>query len=98
MTSVIDRRTFLCGITLGTLSAPLAAEAQQAEKIRRVGFLGPAAERVYTDSLRGLRAGLAERGYVEGKNIAFEACQHHLRRRPRHRVGLREVRTHWRVA
>jgi putative ABC transport system substrate-binding protein len=70
---VIDRRTFLCGITLGTLIASLAAEAQQVEKMYRVGFLGPAAERVYTDSLRALRAGLAERGYVEGRNIAFES-------------------------
>jgi putative tryptophan/tyrosine transport system substrate-binding protein len=70
---MMHRRTFLCGLTLGTLIAPIAGEAQQAEKMYRIGFLGPAAERVYTDSLCGLRVGLAERGYVEGKNIAFES-------------------------
>ena len=37
---MMNRRTFLCGLTLGTLSAPLAAEAEQAGKVWRIGFLG----------------------------------------------------------
>jgi len=36
---MITRRTFLCALTLGTLGAPLAGEAQQAAKIARIGFL-----------------------------------------------------------
>jgi hypothetical protein len=37
----MDRRTFLCGLTLGALSAPPAGEAQQAGKIYRIGVLLP---------------------------------------------------------
>jgi putative ABC transport system substrate-binding protein len=59
-------------LTLSLTLAPLAG-AQQAEKVYRIGFLGPgSAERVYTDPLRSLRAGLRELGYAEGKNIVFE--------------------------
>ena len=35
----MTRRTFLCGLTLGTLFAPLAAVAQQAGRIWRIGLL-----------------------------------------------------------
>jgi hypothetical protein len=30
---MMDRRTFLCGLTLGTLAAPLAGEAQPAGRM-----------------------------------------------------------------
>jgi putative ABC transport system substrate-binding protein len=69
---VIARRTFLWSLAGGLLTASLAAAAQQPEKVWRIGFLGPAAERVYTDLLLSLRAGLRELGYVEGKTIVFE--------------------------
>jgi hypothetical protein len=36
---VIDRRTFLAGTGAALVAAPLAAEAQRAGKIARVGFL-----------------------------------------------------------
>ena len=68
----MERREFLITLTLGLLAAPLAADAQQPGKVYRIGFLGPAAERVYTDSLLSLSTGLRELGYVEGKNIVFE--------------------------
>jgi hypothetical protein len=35
----VNRRTFLCGLTLGALAAPLAAKAQQVGKVYRIGFL-----------------------------------------------------------
>jgi hypothetical protein len=35
----VNRRAFLCGLTLGTLAAPLAADAQQMGKTWRVGVL-----------------------------------------------------------
>jgi hypothetical protein len=35
----MDRRAFIFGMTLGLLAAPLAAGAQQAGKVPRVGVL-----------------------------------------------------------
>src|SRR6266511_1740161 len=67
---MMTRRTFLRGLTLGTLSAPLAIEAQQAAKVYRIGFLsllhGPGPfEEVFRQALREL-------GWIEGRNVAFE--------------------------
>ena len=59
-------------LVVGLTLVPFAAHAQRAGNVYRVGLLGPAAERVYTESLRSLRTGLRELGYVEGKNIVFE--------------------------
>src|SRR5262247_2437277 len=36
---VMNRRTFLCGLTLGILGAPPATEAQPAAKVYRIGVL-----------------------------------------------------------
>jgi hypothetical protein len=36
---VIDRRAFITGMSVGLLTVPLAAEAQQAGKVYRVGVL-----------------------------------------------------------
>ena len=71
---MIDRRAFISGITFGLLAAPLAAEAQQAGKVWRIGVLGgsppttPEAARPWEALLQGLR----ELGYVEGQNLAIE--------------------------
>jgi len=64
----MNRRTFLCGLTLGTLAAPLAAEAQQAIKVPRVGFISDTRQ-PWDD---GFREGLRELGYVAGQSIAIE--------------------------
>jgi putative tryptophan/tyrosine transport system substrate-binding protein len=65
----MNRRTFLCGLTLGSLSAPHAVGAQQAGKPRRIGILSLAAGPIPTmDIFRGLR----ELGWIEGENIAVE--------------------------
>jgi putative ABC transport system substrate-binding protein len=57
---------------LGTAAAwPFAAEAQQAGKMRRVGFLwdSPA---VWPLALEAFRWGLRDLGWVEGQNLAIE--------------------------
>src|SRR5262245_27200258 len=72
-TADMDRRIFLSTLGLGVLAAPLAAEAQQAGKAYRIGYLdqGPVSvNRRYVD---GLRVGLQERGWVEGRNFTIEA-------------------------
>jgi putative ABC transport system substrate-binding protein len=72
------RRRILLALALGVgaLAAPLASFAQEPQgRIPRIGFLiaetlsenSPQASRV-----EALRAGLRDRGYVEGKNIAIE--------------------------
>src|SRR5215831_18159432 len=69
----MDRRVFVAG-TLGLLAAPLAAEAQQAAKVYRLGLLGgsppnsPGGRRAWEGFFQGLR----ELGYVEGQNILVE--------------------------
>jgi putative ABC transport system substrate-binding protein len=68
----VDRRRFLLTSLAGALVGPRAAQAQQAGKMYRIGFLGPAAKRVYTDALLNLSTGLHGLGYVEGKNLVFE--------------------------
>ena len=52
------------------LGAPLAAGAQPARRMRRIGWLSPASA---PDGLAGLLAGLRELGYIEGRNISIEA-------------------------
>lgn len=57
----------------GALAAPLASFAQQPqEKVPRIGFLIAETLSGQASRVEALRAGLRERGYVEGKNIAIE--------------------------
>ncbi len=70
----MDRRAFLGTLAGSLLAAPLAAEAQQAAKVARVGFLGanPAASPRLEAFLQGLR----DLGYVEGRNVVIEYRNH----------------------
>ena len=66
---MLDRRAFLATLGGGLLAAPLVAEAQQAGKVSKIGYLtGNSAE-----NDKGLRSafqqGLTELGYIEGKNV-----------------------------
>jgi putative ABC transport system substrate-binding protein len=54
------------------LAAPLAAEAQEAGKGPRVGFLGPRTRADAAPYLDAFLIGLREIGWVEGKNIFIE--------------------------
>ena len=69
---MIDRRTFLAGTGAVLLAAPLVAEAQQAGKVWRIGFLGPSPSGIGAHLVQAFRQGLGELGYVEGRNIAIE--------------------------
>jgi putative ABC transport system substrate-binding protein len=71
---VVDRRTFIGALTGGLLAAPLVAEAQQAGKVWRIGWLLTGSlESPETQLLRdAFREGLRERGYIEGQNIVIE--------------------------
>jgi putative ABC transport system substrate-binding protein len=72
---MISRRGFLGG-SVALLAAPLAAEAQQAVKIPRIGFLSPSfpSDSRNTRRLGAFQQGLRELGYyVEGQNISIES-------------------------
>jgi putative ABC transport system substrate-binding protein len=69
---MMNRRTFLCGLTLGSLSAPFVAEAQQPAKTPRIGVLGVGSANGDARQFEALRQGLRDLGYVEGKSLVIE--------------------------
>ena len=69
---MMNRRAFLCGLTLGTLSASLAAQGQQTGKVYRIGVLVVSSRAAALHLIEALEQGLRDRGYVEGRNIALE--------------------------
>ncbi len=64
------RRDFL-SVIAGATAWPLAARAQQ-RAMPVVGFLSPVTAEATPHLLAAFRQGLAETGYVEGKNLAIE--------------------------
>jgi putative ABC transport system substrate-binding protein len=82
----MERRTFISGMTLGLLAAPLAAGAQTAGKTYRIGILGnvpltdPEGATLWGAFIQGLR----ELGYVEGQNVTIEhrSSEGHYERLP----------------
>ena len=67
----MNRRVFLTGLSGSLLAAPLAAEAQQAAKVARIGYL--AANLAGNPYLHeAFRQGLRDLGYVEGRNLVIE--------------------------
>ena len=68
----MDRRTFIGTLAASVLAVPLAAAAQQAGKVYRIGILEtiPAAQNAA--NLAALRKGLRDLGYVEGRNLIIE--------------------------
>jgi len=69
---VTTRRAFIGTLAGGLVAAPFAAEAQQAAKVARIGYLAtnlagtpPASHEAFLEGLRDL-------GYVEGRNVVIE--------------------------
>jgi putative ABC transport system substrate-binding protein len=69
---LISRRAFVASVTGGLLSAPLAAGAQPARKVHRIGFLGNSTAALEANLVQPFRDGLRELGYVEGRDVAIE--------------------------
>ncbi len=73
---MIDRRSFISGITFGLLAAPLAAEAQPAGKVYKIGLLipapAPAPGVMPPIILPSFLAGMRERGWVENQGFVLE--------------------------
>ena len=79
--SGMDRRRFLLTALAGALAAPLAAVAQQAGKVYRLGYLSPAfptrgedpqSDRPVPPIRAWFREQLRQYGWVEGRNLSIE--------------------------
>ena len=71
---MMDRRAFIAVVGGRIISVPLVGEAQQAERVYRIGILGekssdPSEVRLW----QVFRSSLRERGWIEGKNIVIES-------------------------
>ncbi len=67
----MDRRAFIAGVGGGLLAAPLAAGAQPAGKVARVGYLSlESSPALYPEAFHD---GLRRLGYVDGRSIVIES-------------------------
>jgi putative tryptophan/tyrosine transport system substrate-binding protein len=64
------RRQFIALVGSAALVLPFAARAQQTGKMRAIGFLNPGSET--SSDVSEFFDGLAEMGWIEGKNVVFE--------------------------
>ena len=69
---MIDRRTFLAGTGAVLLVAPLAAAAQQAGKVWRLGYLQGSTREAQTYLIQAFEGGLREKGYTLGRDLVIE--------------------------
>jgi putative ABC transport system substrate-binding protein len=76
----MDRRRFTTALAVTLLTAPLAAEAQQAGKIPRIGLLVPGGTsgqvgpsgRHAPGVVEAFRQGMRDLGYIEGRNLVVD--------------------------
>src|SRR5215470_4018232 len=68
----VERRTFMAMVAGGFVAAPLAAYAQQAGKVPRIGFLSLTFPSDRPPLLDAFRQRLHELGWVEGQNIVID--------------------------
>jgi len=66
----VRRREFIIGFGGAVALAPFAAHSQQATPV--IGFLHSGTSEQNANRLAGFRKGLAESGFVEGKNLTIE--------------------------
>ena len=65
----MERRTFLAMIAGAMVAAPLAAEAQPAGKVYRIGMLETRSAVLNAANIDAFRRGLQDLGYKDGRNI-----------------------------
>ncbi len=69
----MDRRAFIGSLAGGLLAVPLAARAQPAAKVPRIGYLSANSMVASPPNLHeAFRQGLRDLGYVEGRNVVIE--------------------------
>jgi putative tryptophan/tyrosine transport system substrate-binding protein len=68
----IARRDFMLALAGAAAAWPLAARAQQARKIFRIGYLGVSSSSLEPHYLEAFRQRLRDLGHIEGESIAIE--------------------------
>jgi putative ABC transport system substrate-binding protein len=83
------RREFIALIGGVAVASPLSARAQQ-PAIPMIGFLSATSAEGTPQNIASLREGLADAGFVEGKNVAIELryADQHLERLPKLAIDL----------
>jgi putative ABC transport system substrate-binding protein len=70
---MVNRRTFLCGLALGAVVAPLAVDGQHTAKApARIGFIGNSDPKTWAPSVEAFSQGLRDLGWNEGQNVSIE--------------------------
>ena len=72
VTRMIHLGALVLALVVASIAAPLAVDAQQPEKVYRIGMLERTSTAINAANLNGFRQGLRELGYVEGKNFIIE--------------------------
>lgn len=72
MSATIKRREFITLLSGMAAMLPLAARAQQAGKVWRIGFISGASRATVSEILDGFPQGMRELGYAEGKDFTIE--------------------------
>ena len=67
-----SRALVIAGFLLATAAAGPTVDAQQAPKIAKIGYLGPATAASGAPILEAFRQGLRDLGHVEGKTFVLE--------------------------
>ena len=68
----MDRRSVLGTLVGGLLAAPFVAEAQQAGKVRRIGYLTVPSRESAQGVANTFSVGLRDLGWIEGQNVVVE--------------------------
>jgi hypothetical protein len=67
----VKRRQLIVGVGVAAILWPYTVPAQQ-KALPVIGFLSARSPEDSSAQVAGFRQGLAERGYVEGENLAIE--------------------------
>jgi putative ABC transport system substrate-binding protein len=69
---LVARRWFVTRVPLALAAMPLAAAAQPAGKLPRIGFIGNSTAALEANLVGPFREGLRDLGYVEGHNVLID--------------------------
>src|SRR5207253_3659640 len=70
--SMLERRAFMGMLAGGLVASPIPAEAQQAGKVARIGYLSLGTATTNAGFLKAFLDGIREHGWIDGQNVAID--------------------------